>query len=93
MYNAVIMIAVILGVAGLTRGALVSEATAIQALQKSGYTDIQIESSAWFAVGLRGCSEKDAARFVASATNPNGAFVEKIIVCSGWPLKGVTIRF
>ena len=81
------------GAVALARGALVPESKAVEALQKSGYTDVKIRSSAWLVVGLRGCSEKDAAMFRASAINSAGQRVDDIIVCSGWPLKGMTVRF
>lgn len=91
--NLLVGLAIMFGAAAFARGALVPENEAIEALQKSGYTDVRIRSSAWFAVGLRGCSEKDAAMFRASATNSTGQRVDDIIVCSGWPLKGMTVRF
>jgi len=91
--NAVYVVALIIGVATLGRGIFVGENVAVEALEKSGYSDVQITSSGWFFVGMRGCSEKDAAKFVATATNVNGDRVEDIIICSGWPFKGATVRF
>jgi hypothetical protein len=74
------------------RGCWVGESVAQTALDKAGYTDIEITDHAWFIVGLRGCSTSDAARFTATAKNNNGKEVS-LTVCSGWILKDATIRF
>lgn len=76
---------------GLCRGVFASEDAAIRALEAQGYSNIQIVDHAWFAVGLRGCDEKDAARFTAKVTNPSGKPAE-VYVCTGVIFKGGTIR-
>lgn len=76
---------------GACRGVFASEDAAITALEAQGYSDIQIVDHAWFAVGFRGCDEKDAARFTAKATNPAGKAAE-VYVCTGVIFKGGTIR-
>jgi hypothetical protein len=73
------------------RGLLVSPETAKHALDVSGFSNITITDKAWFVVGVRGCSERDAARFTAKATNPKGDQVT-LFVCDGWPFKAATIR-
>lgn len=78
-------------IAAIGRGALVSEDVAVAALETQGYSNIRIESSAWFAVGLRGCDSRDAAKFNAVAINPAGKEVH-LFVCTGWLFKGATIR-
>lgn len=75
---------------GCGRGILAREESAIRALETQGYTEVKIVDHAWFAVGWRGCDEKDAARFTARAKNPVGQEVT-VYVCSGL-LKGGTIR-
>ncbi|KKP80380.1 MAG: hypothetical protein A2271_04865 [Candidatus Moranbacteria bacterium RIFOXYA12_FULL_35_19] len=73
------------------RGILVDKNVAIRAVETQGFSNIKVIDHAWFAVGLRGCSSKDAARFTVKATNPAGKEVE-CYVCSGWLFKGATIR-
>lgn len=73
------------------RGIFVDSDRATRALKKQGYENVQILEKNWFVVGLRGCDEKDAAKFVARATNPAGKIVE-VNVCVGWPFKGATVR-
>jgi hypothetical protein len=72
-------------------GAWADPARAVQSLKTQGYSDIEIVDQAWLFVGLRGCSNTDTARFSAVAKNPRGEQVS-LYVCSGWPLKGETIR-
>lgn len=86
-----IIAVILLGVGSFCRGCFVSEDVAVRALEKMGFTDIEVTHHAWFAVSLRGCSKSDAAKFTARATNPAGKEVT-IEVCSGWILKGATIR-
>lgn len=74
-----------------TRGLWVNENVAVRALETQGYQNIQVVDHVWFAVGMRGCGEKDAARFTVRATNALGKNVE-LYVCSGWIFKGATIR-
>ncbi len=63
---------------------------AVKTLDSQGYTDIKVIDNSWYAVGLRGCDQNDAARITATAKNPAGKTVT-IYVCTGlW--KGGTIR-
>lgn len=73
------------------RGLFVSEDTAIKALETQGFSNITIESHDWLAIGWRGGSKDDVARFTAHATNPAGKRVE-VYVYAGWPFKGATVR-
>lgn len=75
---------------GCGRGVLVNENVAVRTLESQGYTDIHVTDHSWFAIGWRGCDEKDAARFTVRAKNPAGKEVT-VYVCSGL-LKGGTIR-
>ena len=72
-------------------GIFASKDVAVRALEAQGYSDIQIVDHAWFAVGLRGCDEKDAARFTAKVINPAGKPAE-VYVCTGVIFKGGTVR-
>lgn len=76
---------------GISCGAFVGEDVAARALDVQGYSDVKITDHSWFLVGFRGCDESDAARFTAVAKNPAGKYV-KVYVCSGWILKGATVR-
>tara|TARA_B100000508_G_C11435908_1_gene266012 strand:+ start:956 stop:1234 length:279 start_codon:yes stop_codon:yes gene_type:complete len=76
---------------GFGRGALVGDAKVYTALENLGFTEIQVTDKAWFLVGMRGCSERDAAMFTATAVNPVGKRVTTT-VCVGWPFKGATVR-
>lgn len=76
---------------GCGRGILASNTAAREAVIAHGFTDVKVTDHAWFAVGLRGCDEKDAARFTVAATNPKGDRVT-LVVCSGVIFKGATIR-
>jgi hypothetical protein len=55
---------------GTARGVFANEEVARDALETQGFSNIPITGNAWFAVGLRGCAEQDAARFDATATDP-----------------------
>lgn len=85
----VLGVVAVLGSCG--RGVFVDEADAMRAIEAHGYTDPSIVSSGWFAVGWRGCDEKDAAVFDVQATNAQGNRVG-VLVCMGWPFKGATVR-
>lgn len=75
----------------LTLGKFVDESTAIRALEKQGYSNIEVvDKDIWF-VSLRGCGDEDVAKFDAVATNPAGKEVD-VFVCIGWPFKGATVR-
>lgn len=84
----VIVVALFLSV---LRGALVSENTAVRALEKQGYSNVKIIDHDWVLIGLRGCDGHDAAKFTAEVTNPAGKNTE-VFVCTGWLFKGATIR-
>jgi len=88
-----IMIVVVIAIMvfSMCRGAFVSDDIAYRAAKNQGFKNVKVVDTAWFAVGLRGCSSHDAARFTIQATNPAGDEVE-CYVCSGWLFKGATIR-
>jgi len=75
----------------MARGACVSPDGAVSSARAMGFEDIEVTEHAWFAVGLRGCGTSDAARFTLRGTNPRGSRVN-LVVCSGWLLKGDTVR-
>jgi hypothetical protein len=87
----VAVIIVILLFLSVGTGALASKDVAVRTLTAQGFSNIQITEHAWFAVGLRGCDAKDAARFTAKVTNPAGKPAE-VYVCTGVIFKGGTIR-
>ena len=64
--------------ASFGRGALVDPQVAVRALETQGYSDVKIIDHVWFAVGVRGCGQEDAARFTAVAKNPAGNLVAKL---------------
>lgn len=72
-------------------GAFVSEDHVIKAVGKQGYRNVKIQAKHIFFVSWRGCSKSDDACFDALATNPLGQEVD-ILICAGWPFKGVTVR-
>lgn len=76
---------------GVGRGVFASEDLAVRTLEAQGYSDIKITDHDWFFVGLRGCDEKDAARFTAEVTNPAGK-PANVYVCTGAFFKGGTVR-
>ena len=86
-----VVIFIIIIIFSLTRGVMVSEMTAIKALDDAGYTNIVVEDRANFFVGLRGGDKSDVARFTCRATNPAGKEVT-VYVFAGWPFKGATVR-
>jgi len=91
-FNVIIILAMIaVIVLAFFRGAFVSEDAAIKTLEAQGFSNITIVDHAWFAVGFRGCDEKDAARFTARVTNPAGKEAT-VYVCTGFLFKGGTIR-
>lgn len=82
---------IVLFVLSLVRGAFVSRDDAVRAAETFGFSEVQITNHHWFLVGFAGCDMQDAAAFPARAINPTGDPVE-IVVCSGFPLKGFTVR-
>jgi hypothetical protein len=87
----ILIIALVL-VASLGRGLLVDRTGAISAAEKAGYSKIQIVSEQRFFAGFAGCDGGDAAAFEITAINPAGRPVDGLVLCSGWPFKGFTIR-
>ncbi len=75
----------------LFRGTLVNSEIAVRALKNQGFTNVEILDKDWLAVGLRGCSSSDCAKFEIKADNSAGKKVN-VFVCVGWPFKGATIR-
>jgi len=92
-WSIVFLIIVVILVIGLpaSRGIFVNEDVAYNALKDEGYTNITIIEKDWFAVGLKGCSSDDAAKFTATADNVRNQNV-KVYVCSGLIFKSATIR-
>lgn len=72
-------------------GAFVSGENVARAVEKQGYRNVEIVSKHIFFVDWRGCGEDDVAAFNAVGTNAVGEQVD-LIVCAGWPFKGVTVR-
>lgn len=87
----VVMLAVVGLIFGLSVGYMVSEADTIRATVKQGYQDIQIKERHNFFADYHGCGNDDDVAFEARAKNPKGEEVD-IIICAGWPFKGVTVR-
>lgn len=75
-----------------SRGCHVDESVAHETLEKAGFTNVEVTEHNWFFISWQGCSNSDAARFVAMADNPKGNRVE-VYVCSGWLFKNATIRY
>lgn len=84
----VIGVAVILF--GIFGGLLVNESTAVDAVDKVGFTEYQIVSREWFLVFIRGCSRDDQVKFNFTAKDQRGKTVSGY-VCAG-VLKGPTLR-
>ncbi len=84
----IVMVILQFGLASLS-----TKAGAIRSLENQGYTNVQVTHKAWFMVGLRGCDEKDTARFDMKATTPgtNGVEVE-LSLCKGL-FKNFTPRY
>ena len=88
----VLAIVVLILVAAFGRGLFVNEADALRAADSQGMKDAKIVEAGRFFVMTMGCDSGDAAAFKMTGTNPSGEQVH-FTVCSGWPLKGMTIRF
>ena len=76
------------------RGVFVSrdKATAAASAQLGAQVELG-PKHVWFN-HWRGCEKGTAAMFkVLPYTNSQGVLVSNAIVCSGWPFKGITIRF
>ena len=92
----IINILVVLALIGLIvgyafRGSCVDDADTKQAVEKQGYADVKLYGKTIFFVGFSGCDSNDAAKYGAKAKNAQGKEVD-LIVCSGWPFKGITVR-
>lgn len=72
-------------------GVCASKEATINAVEKQGYSNVQVLDKHIFFTGWRGCSSADAAVFEIRATNARGQDVD-ILACAGWPFKGVTVR-
>lgn len=91
LINGMSALAIVLMALCMFRGIMVNDDTARLAATIQGYSNVKVVDHSWFAVGLRGCSGGDAARFTVKATNLAGKDVQ-FYVCSGWLFKGATIR-
>jgi hypothetical protein len=72
-------------------GYWVSEDRIVRAVEKQGYKNVQVLDKNIFFVNWKGCSRGDDAQFDVKATNALDVDVD-LVVCAGWPFKGVTIR-
>lgn len=73
-------------------GCMVDKQRALTALEKQGYSNVEIVDRANYFVWLRGGGMSDVTRFTCSAINPAGKDVTDIYVFCGWPFKGTTVR-
>jgi len=72
-------------------GHLVDQGRVERLLTDQGMTDVSVTHRATLFVNMRGCGERDLAKFTADATNANGKRVT-VTVCGTWPFGGVTMR-
>ena len=72
-------------------GACVDDANVKKAVEKQGYSEVRLTDKSIFFITFRGCSKEDSAKYSARAKNPKGKEVD-LIICAGWPFKGVTVR-
>ena len=82
---------ILLFLLGSCIGLFADKSTVIRAAETAGYTQIVVTDHSYLLVGLRGCDEKDTARFTVKAKNQLGKEVE-FYVCTGAIFKGATIR-
>lgn len=73
------------------QGYLVSENTAVHALEVQGFTNVKVTHRACHFLKWRGAGTDDDVRFTCEADNPKGERVT-VYVFVGWPFKGATIR-
>ena len=71
-------------------GAFVNDQNTVRAVEKQGYTNVQIIKKNILFVDWCGCAKGDDAEYDMGATNALGNRVD-LIVCAG-VLKGVTVR-
>ena len=72
-------------------GTLIDDENVKKAVEKQGYSSVEILEKNIFFVDWRGCGDDDDAHFSMLATNARGNRVT-ISACAGWPFKGVTVR-
>ena len=89
----IIFLAVILALTVLASGCgvLCDDTKVAKAVEKQGYSDVNLYNKSVVFRSWSGCSASDDASWDGTATNPAGVKVN-IIVCAGWPFKGVTVR-
>lgn len=73
------------------QGILISESSAVKALETNGFSNIKIVKKQWHFVKMRGGSDGDDVRFTAKATNPAGKEVT-VYVFAGWPWKAASVK-
>ena len=73
-------------------GCMVNEKKAHTALEKAGYSQVEVTDRSNYFVLIRGGGKGDVVRFTCKAKNPAGKDVKDIYVFAGWPFKGTTIR-
>jgi hypothetical protein len=91
---AVVMIIILIGVLvfGVARGFMVNSADSIHAAQEQGFSDVVITQELRILPGFAGCDSGDAAGFHMTGVNTKGEHIT-FTACSGWPFKGITIRY
>ncbi|MCK5641793.1 MAG: hypothetical protein KAJ19_13405 [Gammaproteobacteria bacterium] len=72
------------------RGVFVSSDRVVRGLAVQGFSEVEITDKDILALGFRGCSSGDAAKYEFTAINPAGVRVSAI-ACIGL-FKGVTVR-
>lgn len=72
-------------------GACIDDDKVKVAVEKQGYTDVKLRDKSIVFYNWAGCSDSDDAAYKARAKNAQGKQVD-LIVCAGWPFKGVTVR-
>jgi predicted small lipoprotein YifL len=72
-------------------GTLINDNKVAKAVEKQGYTEVRLRNKSVIFHSWSGCSDSDSASWDGTAINPIGVKVD-IVVCAGWPFKGVTVR-
>ena len=78
--------------ASVGRGFLVNSADALRAASAQGFSQATITQELRILPGFAGCDGGDAAGFHMTGINSKGDKVT-FTACSGWPFKGITIRY
>jgi hypothetical protein len=81
----------VLAVSLCSCGVLVDDDKVKGAVEKQGYSDVVLGEKSVVFVGWAGCSDSDSAAYKVRAKNVKGDTVD-LIVCAGWPFKGITVR-